>query len=180
MPIARSVAVFLSLTLAIPAWACDMVPGPQVQFSSGEKVPGWVVWKFTPQSGVEGYMLTGHIRQRGFPPAAREKAFLEDRIGQAATGLFKRKPDSAALDGPSMALPEEAARFKTNARRFSLKLAFAGQDVSAPGYMRINPRRKDIALIVAFTNPGDAAAAAAVARNTTEHPGFDCTDGDGP
>ncbi len=46
--------------------------------------------------------------------------------------------------------------------------------------MRINPNRKDIALVVAFVDPAHRAAANTVARITMEHPGFDCTPGDSP
>jgi hypothetical protein len=175
-----SAALFLAVSAIAPALACDMVPPPQVTNDFKEKIPGWLVWKFTPQAGFGGHMLTGHFNRRTFPSAAQEKAYLEKEIGRAAGALFNARPSRVALDGPSSPVAQEIQRFRTQARAFALTLDFKGHAVAAPGYMRINPNRKDIALIVAFVDPAYRAAANAIARNTMEHPGFDCTPGDSP
>ena len=170
----------VGLCLTGPAKACDMVPGNEVSVDIKEKVPGWMVWKFTPQAQAAGNMLTGHFKRRGFPTAAQEKAFLEGEIGKAAAALYKSTPTAVRLETPSAPVQQEAMRFKTDARVFSLTLDFGGTQISAPGYMRLNKSRKDIALIVAFAEPAHAGRANAIARSTMEHPGFDCGPGDGP
>ena len=175
-----SAALFIAISAASPTLACDMVPPPQVTNDLKEKIPGWLAWKFTPQAGFQGHMLTGHFMRRTLPSATQERAFLEKEVSRAAAALFNARPSRAALDGPSSPVPQENQRFKTQARAFALTLDFNGHAIAAPGYMRINPNRKDIALIVAFVDPAYRAAANTIARNTMEHPGFDCTPGDGP
>ena len=175
----RTLAAALCLWAA-PALACDMVPPPEVTNDFREKVPGWMVWKFTPQARAEGHMLTGHFKRRTFPPAGQEKAFIEGEVGKAVTALYRSQPSAVGLQGASAPVPRESMRFRTEARAFTLSLDFAGTRLTAPGYMRINKNRKDIALIVAIVDPSQAARAAQIARQTMEHPGFDCTAGDSP
>lgn len=173
-------ATAIAVSATSPALACDMVPGSEVQSVFSEKVPGWMVWKFTPLAKADGHMITGNFKRQSFPQASQEKAFLETEIGKAAAALYKTRPTRVTLDGPSTPLPPEALRSRTSGRAFTLTLDFGGQSLAAPGVMRINPARKDISLIVAFADPAKAATATQIAQRTAAHPGFDCTAGDGP
>ncbi len=74
-----SAALCIAISAGSPALACDLVPPPQVANDFKEKVPGWLVWKFTQQAGFQGHMLTGHFARSAFPGAAQERRFSRKR-----------------------------------------------------------------------------------------------------
>jgi hypothetical protein len=165
---------------AASATACDIARPHEIRWQNSESAPGWNVYAFTDESGIDGFMLYRHLKRRQIPAGAEEKKLLETEIGKAATALYKRKPSRIVLDTAAAIAPADWVGSGLPVRQFALTLSFGEAQVRAYGYVRTNKGRKDIALIVAMPDAAHGEEALGVARRLAGHPGFDCGAGDSP
>lgn len=172
-------AVFLN---ASSSSACDIAPPRELAWDGAEKIPGWVVYRFTQQAPVSGHALYARIEQPALPPSRQQGRYIEERVRAATASLYKRNPTAIKVEF----LKDKAFQFHrpgdytASGKVFVVIVGFGPDSVRASGYLRQNARAKNLSMIFAVTHADDARQALPIMEQFASHPGNECTAGDSP
>ncbi len=184
----RHAACFLTFATAAilaqtpPASACDVAPPRELAWDSSEKIPGWVVYRFTSQAPISGHTLYARIEQSSVPTGRSLGRFIETRIRSAVAKLYKRNPTAIKVEF----LQDKTFQFRkpgdyaAKGKVFVAIVGFGPDSVRASGYLRQNERAKSVTMVFAVTHADDAQRALPFMEQFASHPGNECTAGDGP